>query len=154
MKRKTQHHTREQGQSLVELAVSLVIILYLLAGAIDLGRAFFTYSALRDAAQEGAAYGSVYPDDVDEIIKRTVFAANPSGDWDFNTNLNLPRLFHQGEIDVNVQIIGAACLGNTIQVTATYTQFPTGMLAMVLGTPTIPIRATINDTILQPTCGG
>lgn len=50
---------KEQGQSLVELALSLVLLLTLLAGLVDFGRAFFTYVALRDAAQEGAAYASV-----------------------------------------------------------------------------------------------
>ena len=49
----------ERGQSLVEFAISLVIILWLLAGAVEFGIALFQYIQLRDAAQEGALYGSI-----------------------------------------------------------------------------------------------
>ena len=52
----------DKGQSLVELAVSLTILIYLLSGAIEFGIAFFQYVQLRDAAQEGALYGSVCQD--------------------------------------------------------------------------------------------
>jgi Flp pilus assembly protein TadG len=45
----------ERGQSLVEFSISLVIILWLLAGAVEFGIALFQYIQLRDAAQEGAA---------------------------------------------------------------------------------------------------
>jgi hypothetical protein len=60
----------ERGQSLVELAVSLVILLYLLSGAAEFGILFFQYVQLRDAAQEGALYGSVYPNDKAPIEAR------------------------------------------------------------------------------------
>src|SRR6266508_2450484 len=51
----------ERGQSLVELGVSLVILLYLLSGAAEFGVLFFQFVQLRDAAQEGALYGSMNP---------------------------------------------------------------------------------------------
>ncbi len=49
---------KEQGQSLVEFALSIVFILVILAGIVDLGRAFFAYVSVRDAAQEGAAFAA------------------------------------------------------------------------------------------------
>jgi Flp pilus assembly protein TadG len=52
----------ERGQSLVELTLTFMILLVLLGGVLDLGRALFTFVALRDAAQEGAVYGSIQPD--------------------------------------------------------------------------------------------
>ena len=48
----------ENGQSLVEFGVSVVILLILSAGVVDAGRAFFVYMAMRDAVQEGALFGS------------------------------------------------------------------------------------------------
>lgn len=51
----------ERGQSLTELTLTLIAILILLAGLIDMTRAFFVYMALRDAAQEGALFGSLDP---------------------------------------------------------------------------------------------
>src|SRR3990172_6767016 len=53
----------ERGQSLVELALSLTVILLLLAGAVDFSIAYFSFSAMQDAAQEGALYGSINPED-------------------------------------------------------------------------------------------
>src|SRR5512146_3452737 len=52
---------RQQGQSLVELAISLTVMLLLLAGAVTFGMALFSYVAIRDAAQEGALFGSFNP---------------------------------------------------------------------------------------------
>ncbi len=54
---------RERGQSLVELGISILILLYLLAGAAEFGVLFFQFVQLRDAAQEGALYGSMNPPD-------------------------------------------------------------------------------------------
>src|ERR1043165_4419227 len=51
----------ERGQSLVELAVSLVLLLLLLSGAVEFGIAYFQFVQLRDAAQEGALFGSLNP---------------------------------------------------------------------------------------------
>lgn len=52
----------EKGQSLVEFAVSLVVILILLSGAVELGIGMFQFIQLRDAAQEGALFGSICQD--------------------------------------------------------------------------------------------
>jgi hypothetical protein len=58
------------------------------------------------------------------------------------------------DIVVNISIITQPCLGNTIQVDVNYPNFTLTMpfLGFVLGTQTIPIHATVNDTILTPTC--
>ena len=60
----------ESGQSMVELAVSIVVLLILLAGMVDFGRIAFYYIAMRDAAQEGASFGSLFPNNTNEIIER------------------------------------------------------------------------------------
>jgi hypothetical protein len=51
-----------RGQSLVELAIVLPVLLLLLGGAIDLGRAFFARVAIENAAKEGALYGATDPE--------------------------------------------------------------------------------------------
>jgi Flp pilus assembly protein TadG len=141
------HTHRERGQSLVELALTFTVILLLLAGAIDFGRAFFTFVSLRDAAQEGASYGSINPTDTTGIISRAEDALRDSVDPDDPNN----------DIDIVVTILGAPCLGgtNAIQLDVTYNNFQLAMpfLGTVLGSQEIPIHATVNDTILRPTCG-
>jgi hypothetical protein len=66
----------EKAQSMVEFAVSGIVILLLLVAIADFGRAFFTYLTLRDAAQEGAVYASVCPMHIDGIENRIRSASN------------------------------------------------------------------------------
>src|SRR6266516_217514 len=51
----------EKGQSLVEFSLGLVFLLLIVSGLIDLGRLYFTYVALEDAAGEAALYLSLNP---------------------------------------------------------------------------------------------
>jgi Flp pilus assembly protein TadG len=132
---------RERGQSFVELAISLVILLLLVGGVVDLGRGFFSFMALRDSVQEGALYGSINPTLTQEIKNHVLDSSNM-----------VPDMI--GSDDITVTIIGTACTGNGIQVTATYNDFPITMpfMGAVLGSQTIPISATVTDTILSPAC--
>ena len=59
MKMKTQGKRSEKGQSLIELAFGIVVLLILLAGIVDIGRLLFFYISMRDAAQEGAVFGQI-----------------------------------------------------------------------------------------------
>jgi hypothetical protein len=131
---------KEHGQSMVELALTITLLMVLLAGTIDLGRAFFTWLALRDAAQEGASFGSIYPSRQDLIRERV---------WD-----NLEQVVQNPRTDVvvNIGYIDYPCLGNTVLVSVDYPNFPLTMpfLGTILGTQTIHIHSTVNDSILKP----
>jgi len=50
-----------RGANLVEFAIVLVLLLLVLGGIADLGRAFSTYIAIANAAREGARYGARLP---------------------------------------------------------------------------------------------
>ncbi|MFC1997437.1 TadE/TadG family type IV pilus assembly protein [Chloroflexota bacterium] len=52
-------NNKSSGQSLVELALTLPMLLLLVIGVFDLGRGIYYYSAIHNAAREGARYGSV-----------------------------------------------------------------------------------------------
>lgn len=66
----------QKGQSLVEVAITLPVIILIMAGVLDLGRAYFTYVALSDAAAEGAAYAAINPGDTTQIVERDVESSN------------------------------------------------------------------------------
>ncbi len=51
---------RQRGQSLVEFALSSVVLLLLVGGLVDIGRAVYISEALSDAAREGARHGAWY----------------------------------------------------------------------------------------------
>ncbi len=55
------------GQSLLELALVLPFLLFVLFGVFDLGRVFFSSITLVSAAREGARYLTVYPEDFSNL---------------------------------------------------------------------------------------
>lgn len=146
-----------KGQSLVELAVSLSAILILLAGAVNFGTGLFAYVALRDAAQEGALYASLYPclDDCTlpntSAIRQRVRSAS--------THPVDLASFADSQIDVDFVNTGAWCEGitggvvNAVKVTVRYNH-PIVMpfAGTVMGQQWISLQASVTDTILQPTC--
>jgi Flp pilus assembly protein TadG len=46
------------GQATLEFALALPVMLLIVIGAVDVGRVFFDYVGLRNAAMEGAIYGA------------------------------------------------------------------------------------------------
>lgn len=55
-------HSSRPAQSIVEFALILPVLLLLVAGAIDLGRAYFTVVSLENAVKEGAFFGARDPE--------------------------------------------------------------------------------------------
>jgi len=135
----------ERAQSLVEMTISLVIILTLLAGAVDFGIALFSYVSIRDAAQEGALYASIHPTEITEIRNRVRTSSNAPVDF---------SAFPDEDIDVT--LIGSeACEGHgaLIRVDVSYDyQLIMPFLPDILGVTEIPLTASVTDAILQPTC--
>ena len=54
---------KEKGQSLVEFALVLPVLLIILSGVLDLGRLYYVYVVLTDSASEGVAYAISNPPD-------------------------------------------------------------------------------------------
>ena len=55
------HEEKEKGQSLLEFALILPVLIILLAGVLDLGRLYYAYVSVTDAAAEGATYAAIHP---------------------------------------------------------------------------------------------
>lgn len=131
----------EKGQSLVEFSVSLVLLLLLLSGIAEFGVMFFQYVQLRDAAQEGALYGSMYPVDTVSIEQRVRGASNSP------INLTSPQVQVIISYEKNTK-----CEKDGIQVTVQYPHkvfMP--FMSRILG-QSIMLRGQVTDTILQPIC--
>ncbi len=174
--RKLSPARRQQGQSLVELAISLTVMLLLLAGAVTFGMALFSYVALRDAAQEGALFGSFNPYldnnptnaqyDTGEPVNVAAIRTRVRQASDSPVNLSNTGIIPDSYITVQTTPTGAPpCEGltndpatgndvpNGIQVTVEY-DYPIIMpyIGGITGSQTIHLRATVTDTILQPAC--
>ena len=102
---------RERGQSLVETAVVLPILLLLLAATVDFGRAFDAYIVLTNAAREGARFGSTNPEmTVEEIHNLVITDIMGSG-----TNLTPIN-----ESDIVVTVEGQFAGSEVVKVTVSY----------------------------------
>ena len=143
---------KEKGQSFVELSVLVVVLVIILAGVADFGRAYMIFLEMRDAAQEGLAYGSFTPTDfpgIEARIRETLkdpFDLSGPGVVTIVPSLSNP---------------GKSCSGfdpatmepNEIRVTLLY-QMPlaTPFLGAIIKTQEIPLVVTVSNSILAPVC--
>jgi hypothetical protein len=99
-----------RGQSLVEVALLLPVLLVVLVAAIDLGRVLDASIVLSNSARTGARFGSIYPADHGSIRIRVIDWANNSG------------LVFTGVVltTSNVDISSSTYPGDPIVVTITY----------------------------------
>lgn len=142
----------EKGQSLLELALVLVLLLIMLAGVIDLGRMMYEYLTMRDAAQEGAGYGAAFPNycsQIEERVKNNLLDESYTVTVHVNDLLcadawnadNVP-----GKLPVN------GCAGNTLSVTVYHeSEIAMPFISAFTG-PSIPMTVVIEDRIVRPAC--
>jgi hypothetical protein len=136
----------ERGQALVELAISLVLLLILISGLVDVGRGVIQYMAIRDAVQDGIVYGSINPSHCVQIRERV------------QSNLEGLGLF-----TVDVMIDGVTCetltpeeicAGREIIVTAAQDDFVVWMpfFGALFPDNHLPLSATERGEVLRPAC--
>lgn len=144
---------KEKGQSFVELGLSMVFLIILLSAVIDLGWAFFTMVALRDAAQEAATVGAICPTDFAKVRARAKASATAPLDM---------SKFQDSQIDVCIVTAGAStcpataesvALGKSVLVTIRYNhQIVTPLVGGFIGTQNYPLSASASNTILRTNC--
>lgn len=139
----------ERAQSLVEFAISLLLILTILAGAVEISMALFEKVTMVNAAQEGALYASIYPALIYQpAVRARVKDAASDG-----------LILTDSEIEIGVKG-GGYCEGtnptdgkpNQIQITINRPHRIFMPFASIFLGPQIPMSASANSTILQPTC--
>ena len=155
-----------KGQALVEMAVASVLLLLLLAGAVDFGRAFYTATIVTNMAGEGAAFASIYPDqDVDPLnpnSQRCSVLTPVSAYRNIQARARLVAKDHGLVVDkqdqqnavITVTTEGYGtdcsdrCAGRTITVRITYT-LDDLFLPRFLGISSIPITKSASQVITR-----
>ncbi len=64
----TNRPQHERGQSTIEFALSVGFLMLLIMAFLDMGRAVYIYSVVSEAAQEGARYAIINPNDTTGIV--------------------------------------------------------------------------------------
>lgn len=136
----------EQGQSLIEFSLMGVALVIILTGLVDLGRAYFTYLALKDAAAEGAYFGAVYPQCA--TTSGTCVAPNTV---DYRIRNSAPRgsLVDWSTATVNV-LVPMPTPGESLTVTVAYEyQLITPFVGAIVGGQNLTLRAHSAAVILS-----
>ncbi len=161
---------RERGQGLVEFSLMVLFLTILLMGLLDVARAYYSYLALKDAAQEGAYFGSAFP--------QCVAAGGPSGDNSadvgcanpnnipYRVQRSAPRgsFVNMNDLGATItvqlpnQCLTATCLqgqvGQTITVTVSYQyQLITPFVGSIANGQTLTLTAQSSAVIIRvPDC--
>lgn len=130
-------HLKQNGQSLVEFALVLPLLLVLILGAMDIGRMFYTKMVLTNAAREGANYLAYYPEtEQDESFAGTYAAILNEGD---SSNVEII-------IEEDVSILNCCTVGSQVGVSITKTEdLVLGNVLQALGL--IPGPITLTGTV-------
>lgn len=138
----------ESGQSLVEVAIGMIVLLVIFSGLVDFGRAYFAFIAIEDAANEGATFLSIRPtchyasnpgcDDPNNAFYRAAHSSSGEIDWS------------KADIDIDGFLVnGEATVGDPVSVTITY-DLPliTPFLPPILGRDSITLTTTASHIII------
>ena len=126
-----------RGQATIEFALVLPVMLLIALGAMDVGRVFFDYIGLRNAAIEGAIYGSrnlnATPDEIKQRV-REHFLPNPPP-----AGLDVPTAVQDGSC-ASVDGVGF------VTVTATRPFSPLSLAALEYVAPGTDWTFTVSST--------
>lgn len=127
---------RREGSSLVEFALVLLILVLLLIGVVDIGRAFHSYITITNAAREGARRASrfPYPEDEPKILQAVQQEAT-------NSHVDLSG----SDAQITVGRAAGVDTGQPISVTVEYTF--TTFIGGLVGLPRIPMRSSTEMVI-------
>ena len=104
--------TTRRGQSLYEFAITLPLLLMIMGIILDLGRLYYTYVALEDAAQEGAIY---YMLNTDCPVSNSGDCSDP-----YNAEYRIRNATGGQEVDWDRATIDYTNSGTVVSVTITY----------------------------------
>lgn len=145
---------RSRGQSLVELALILPVLMLLVAGTIDLGRIFYSQVTVANAAREGA---------IEAAMKPTSWVNG--GACNKDTNRVMCRVINEAKgsfvsiapADVSL-VCDPACtkaIGNEVTVTVKgHFSLLTPLMAVFTGGQNVTFASTATAQIATPPAGG
>ncbi len=145
----------ERGQSFVEMAFGMVVLVILLGGLIDLGRAFLILVSVENAAGEGALFGASHPTCLtkdhyigvcvgdENVVSRVKEEGKPIIDL---ADPDITVLVGGINLDSNPEIKG----GVTLTVKVIYHYSPVTPLGFLIWGNQAEVRAEAHQELLSP----
>lgn len=148
----------DKGQSIVEFVLILPVIAILLAGLIDLGRAYFAYVAVTDAAAEGAAFAALLvhrEEDLHDVTCPPTDVEDPSEDSVCRAAREAVHgtvRLDEAEIIVRCPTCPTPTSGDPVTVTVVYPfRVTTPIVEAMIPGSVLPLRAVASQAIALTT---
>jgi Flp pilus assembly protein TadG len=125
-----QRRRNERGANIVEAAIVIPLLVLLLIGVVDFGRAYFAYITIINAAREGANWGVLHP--ATEACGKALAEAQD--------------LTSQGLTPNCTYTCSGGCAANTPIMVTMEVDFPL-ILGSIVGRPNIPITYSVTFPI-------
>lgn len=143
---------RKHGQSLVEFALLLPILVLLVGGLFDVGRAFFIQIAVENAAGEGALYGINHPEclmhdhspttcqDAESVIGRIREEGKPTVDLNDENSTIVVETVNNAPVTA----------GAVLRIEVTYSYTPMTFVGQIIWGETATVFTSALQVILSP----
>ncbi len=131
-----------RGQSLVEFALIILVLMVLFMGVFDLGYAVYAYNTISLAAREGARTGTICTNSVSTIQAWTQSMAVGLNLTNAQVNVQPNQPNPDPKVHPTPCSGGISAHGSLVIVTVTYTYTPfTLLIAQALGTNSLTLTA-------------
>lgn len=119
---------RQRGDGLVEFALVLPVLLLLIFGILDGGRAVYAYHVVANSAREGARYASVATRTADEVRSKVLTYAVALDPSHLSVVLTYPtettvRVEVQYDFDLVTPVVAQAMGGDTLRLHSSATMY-------------------------------
>jgi Flp pilus assembly protein TadG len=134
------------GQSLVEFALAVPVLLLILLGLADFGRAFYYTTAIANAARAGAEYAAKNAGTGPTVETQTAYrVCNETGFVAYSPTATCPGM------TVVVSPSPPVAGGDVVKVTVTYdfNLFSAYLVSRIVGDKRIPLRAQATFPVLR-----
>lgn len=154
MHKKKNISKKQRGQSLAEVAISFSMLIFILSATVDIGRAFFAYIAIRDASQEGAAYGSLFPWDRAGIDAHVRASSTDPFDLTDLTTVSVAVYYPVGNEYPGPDTYPLGfCAGRSIRVIVNYDlNFFMPLITWIVPSGRVLLTANMVNTAIYPPC--
>jgi len=153
-RRREAEESSERGQSLVEFALLVPLLLIIVAGVLDLGRLYFAFLTITDAAAEGVTYATIHPPDATAVTcPASPTCASPD---DVGCICLRAQTSTEGAIEIAGDDVEITCLncptppsGTPVTVTVRYDfQLATPFMNVIVPEGVLPLEAVASEAIL------
>jgi Flp pilus assembly protein TadG len=140
----------ERGQSFVEMAIGMIILVVLLGGLFDVGRAFVILTTVENATGEGALYGATHPECLTTDHSTTICSGSESVKGRVREEAKPAITISDTNITVQVENGAAVTAGSTLRIDVVYQYSPVTPLGCLIWGTQAEVKATARQQVMSP----